>query len=112
MTPPFPCCVTCTSEGCSRVAYCVDESLPPPCRHDTGACGDCNLTVCSLCREEEMCETGEYSPENDPFHTGPASASTLPEVLDEQEAHLAPRKAESGFDPATNTYRYPKGKGA
>lgn len=102
------CCVHCTSEGCSAIAYCVDDTQPPPCRHDTGACGDCNLTACSLCREEEMHASGVYDPAADPFYVGPRpTALTVAEVIAETEAHLAERQRVSGFNPATNSYERP-----
>lgn len=102
---------------CGRCGKPVALDHDPPCPHGWVACPECGhvavCSVCSLAAEREMCASGVYDERADPLFDHTAADAPPPAdlaaVLAEQEAHLARRRAASGYDPITNSHR-PRGK--
>lgn len=71
-----PDCVTCTE--CGRVAYCLAEhGAYPPCEHDSGVCGDCQVTTCAECMDD-LSATLEAAYARDPLANRDATADLDP----------------------------------
>jgi hypothetical protein len=82
----------CENEACGKPVHLLHD---PMCGHGHTACPECgHEAVC------DQCAAGDLLP----------PARTLADIRAEQEAHLARRKAESGYDPVTLRRDYPKGE--
>lgn len=103
-------CVECWSDHCFNSAYCLADPVGStrPCPHDLPLC-EAHLDECPDCvryMEENLAAAFDHA-RGDLL----PPARILADLLAEQAAWLAARKAATGYDPATGTYTRPNTNG-